>query len=155
MKPQLGHYASVPEFIYGITREIWEDRGIAVLHHHYSDDIVVRSPASVVVGNKTYDGTTSAVGTVTLNGIVGGDTVGTSGTTFTFSDKNAGTGKTVNVSGTALTGTDAGNYALTVPASALADILQKAINKSRPGYAGYVKRTSAFVPWPPSRHPRA
>ena len=34
-------------------------------------------------------------------------------------------------------------------------ITEKAINKSRPGYADYVKRTSAFVPWWPSRHPRA
>jgi len=34
-------------------------------------------------------------------------------------------------------------------------ITEKAINRSRPGYADYVKRTSAFVPWPPSRHPRA
>ena len=28
MKPALGTYSSVPDFIYGITREIWEDRGI-------------------------------------------------------------------------------------------------------------------------------
>lgn len=41
-----------PDYILGITREIWEDRGIATLHHYYADDIVVRSPASVVVGNR-------------------------------------------------------------------------------------------------------
>ena len=62
--------------------------------------------------------------------MVTGDTVGTSGTTFAFADKNAGVGKTVNVSGTTLTGTDAGNYTLTVPASTLADILAKAITAS-------------------------
>ncbi|RZJ05304.1 MAG: DUF1295 domain-containing protein [Brevundimonas sp.] len=28
-------------------------------------------------------------------------------------------------------------------------ITEKAIHKSRPGYAEYVRRTSAFVPWPP------
>jgi steroid 5-alpha reductase family enzyme len=28
-------------------------------------------------------------------------------------------------------------------------ITEKAISSSRPGYAGYVARTSAFVPWPP------
>lgn len=83
---------------------------------------------SVLVDDKTYDGTRSATGAVTLNGVVSGDTVDASGTTFTFSDKNAGAGKTVTVSGTVLTGTDAGNYTLTVPASALADILRKAIN---------------------------
>ncbi|MAL57782.1 DUF1295 domain-containing protein [Brevundimonas aurantiaca] len=30
-------------------------------------------------------------------------------------------------------------------------ITEKAINRSRPGYADYVKRTSAFVPWPPKK----
>ena len=39
------------DFIYGITREIWEDRGIATLHHNYAPGLPVRSPASVVVGN--------------------------------------------------------------------------------------------------------
>lgn len=28
-------------------------------------------------------------------------------------------------------------------------VTEKAIHKSRPGYADYVRRTSAFVPWPP------
>ena len=35
----------------GITKEIWEDRGIASLHRYYAPEIVVRAPASVVVGN--------------------------------------------------------------------------------------------------------
>jgi filamentous hemagglutinin family protein len=86
--------------------------------------------ANVIANNKTYDGTTAGTGTVTLNGVVSGDTIGTSGTSFAFADKNAGTGKTVNVSGTALTGADAGNYTVTVPASALADILKKALTAS-------------------------
>ncbi len=41
-----------PDYILGITKEIWEDRGIATLDHYYSEDIVVRSPSSVVIGNK-------------------------------------------------------------------------------------------------------
>jgi hypothetical protein len=41
-----------PDYILGVTKEIWEDRGIATLHRYYADEIVVRSPASVVVGNK-------------------------------------------------------------------------------------------------------
>ena len=40
-----------PDYILGVTKEIWEDRGIATLNHYYANDIVVRSPASVVVGN--------------------------------------------------------------------------------------------------------
>ena len=45
-------FKNFPDYIIGITKEIWEDRGIATLHQYYSDDIVVRSPASVVVGNR-------------------------------------------------------------------------------------------------------
>ena len=41
-----------PDYILGITHEIWESRKIATLHHYYADDIIVRSPGSVVVGNK-------------------------------------------------------------------------------------------------------
>ncbi len=45
-------FKDFPDYIIGITKEIWEDRGIATLHHYYSPNIVVRSPASVVVGNQ-------------------------------------------------------------------------------------------------------
>lgn len=45
-------FRDFPDYILGITREIWEDRGIATLHRYYAGDIVVRSPASVVVGNE-------------------------------------------------------------------------------------------------------
>ena len=41
-----------PDYIIGVTKEIWEDRGIATLHQYYSDDIIVRSPSSVVTGNQ-------------------------------------------------------------------------------------------------------
>ncbi|QPH53674.1 nuclear transport factor 2 family protein [Pontivivens ytuae] len=41
-----------PDYIIGITKEIWEDRGIATLDEYYSADIPVRSPGSVVRGNK-------------------------------------------------------------------------------------------------------
>ena len=45
-------FRDFPDYIIGITKEIWEDRGISTLHEYYSDDIVVRSPASIVVGNQ-------------------------------------------------------------------------------------------------------
>jgi predicted ester cyclase len=45
-------FRDFPDYIIGITKEIWEDRQIATLHHYYAPDIVVRSPASVVVGNE-------------------------------------------------------------------------------------------------------
>lgn len=53
-------WSDFPDYIIGITREIWEERKIATLHHYYSDDIVVRSPASIVVGNKDVIGATMA-----------------------------------------------------------------------------------------------
>ena len=45
-------FVDFPDYIIGITKELWEDRQIAKLHDYYAPDIVVRSPASVVVGNK-------------------------------------------------------------------------------------------------------
>ena len=45
-------FKDFPDYIIGITKEIWEDRGIATLHQYYSPDIIVRSPSSVVVGNE-------------------------------------------------------------------------------------------------------
>ncbi len=53
-------FKDFPDYIIGITKEIWEDRGIATLHHYYSPDIVVRSPASVVIGNQNVIGATMA-----------------------------------------------------------------------------------------------
>lgn len=44
-------FRDFPDYIIGITKEIWEDRGISTLHDYYAEDIVVRSPSSVVVGN--------------------------------------------------------------------------------------------------------
>ena len=63
--------------------------------------------------------------TIEPAGIFAGDdvTLDTSGVTGTFSDANAGTGKTVTVSGLALSGTSAGNYVLE-PVTTTADILK-------------------------------
>ena len=53
-------FKDFPDYIIGITKEIWEDRQIATLHQYYSDDIVVRSPASMVIGNQNVIGATMA-----------------------------------------------------------------------------------------------
>jgi len=53
-------FKDFPGYIIDITREIWEDRGIATLHRYYSSDIVVRSPASVLTGNRNVIGATMA-----------------------------------------------------------------------------------------------
>ena len=60
--------------------------------------------------DKTYDGTPAA--TVTLAATpLSGDSVTLTNTSAAFTDKNAAPGKTINVSGIGLAGTDAGNYA--------------------------------------------
>src|SRR5207249_5886615 len=74
---------------------------------------------SVTANNKPYDGNTTATFSAVLNpaGIVGTDTVAlvTAGSTGAFADKNAGTGKTVTVTGLSLNGAQAGNYVISTP----------------------------------------
>ena len=41
-----------PDYIIGITKEIWEDRGLATLHDYYAPDIPVRAPGGLVKGNQ-------------------------------------------------------------------------------------------------------
>jgi hypothetical protein len=86
---------------------------------------------SFTADDKQYDGNTSA--TVTgrsLNDTVNGDNVSLTGGTATFATKNAGTAKTVTLTGATLTGTDAGNYTLTSVATTTADITAKALTGS-------------------------
>jgi len=83
---------------------------------------------SITANDKVYDGTTTATTSGTLLGVIAGDTVAFD-TSGHFADKNAGTGKTVNVNGS-LSGADAGNYTLTGNATTTADITPKAISGS-------------------------
>lgn len=83
--------------------------------------------------DKTYDGTNRAVikGMPAISGLVVGDendvTVVTTSAKAAFADADAGTAKTVNFSGYALTGAKAGNYTLAQPASVTANISPKAL----------------------------
>jgi hypothetical protein len=65
---------------------------------------------------KTYDGTTVATltgGNYTFSGVLSGDVVSISEPSVgTYSDKNAGSGKVVTVTGVALSGADAADYSL-------------------------------------------
>ena len=45
-------FVDLPDFILGVTRTLWEDRQVSQLQQYYAPDIIVRSPASVVVGNQ-------------------------------------------------------------------------------------------------------
>ena len=44
-------WQDVPDYIFGITKDIWEDRRIDSLTEYYGRHLIVRSPASVVRGN--------------------------------------------------------------------------------------------------------
>lgn len=41
-----------PDYILRVTHEIWEERQVHTLRQTYSDDVIVRTPASVIVGNE-------------------------------------------------------------------------------------------------------
>ncbi|OWY34774.1 YDG domain-containing protein [Herbaspirillum aquaticum] len=80
--------------------------------------------SGVGASDKTYDATTTATLTGTASvAALGSDVVSLAGTGVgTFADKNAGTGKTVNVTGFTLTGSDAGNYNIVQPTGLTATI---------------------------------
>ncbi|WP_199181302.1 YDG domain-containing protein, partial [Chromobacterium alticapitis] len=83
--------------------------------------------------NKVYDGSTAASAKLVSAGIVSGDDVSLSGTAA-FADKNAGSGKTVSVTGIRSSGSDAGNYQLaSSSATTQADIAAKQITVSASG----------------------
>jgi len=92
---------------------------------------VITSISGITASNKTYDGTDAATlvaSSATYNGMVSGDVLTVATGVGAFADKNAATGKTVNISGLTLGGTDAGNYTLsTTTASTTADIAKAII----------------------------
>ena len=53
-------YTDFPDFIIRITKEIWEGRGLHTLNNYYSDDIPVRSPEALVIGNQKVIAATQA-----------------------------------------------------------------------------------------------
>ena len=82
--------------------------------------------------DKVYDATTTAVltGTATITPLAG-DAVVLGGTpTGAFADKNAGTAKAVTVSGSTISGADAGNYNLLQQAGFTASIAAKTVQLS-------------------------
>ncbi len=45
-------FRDFPDYILGITKEIWEDRGIATLNHYYGEDMYLRMPMGAYRGNQ-------------------------------------------------------------------------------------------------------
>jgi filamentous hemagglutinin family protein len=76
--------------------------------------------------DKVYDGSTAASVTLGDNRIAG-DALTLASNAVMFGDKNAGSGKGLNVSGITVTGADAGNYSWDTTASTTANITKKAL----------------------------
>ncbi|MEL7303885.1 MAG: nuclear transport factor 2 family protein, partial [Pseudomonadota bacterium] len=49
-----------PDYIIGITQEIWENRGVETLNRYYAEDIAVRSPMGIQHGNQDVIASTMA-----------------------------------------------------------------------------------------------
>src|SRR5206468_2966600 len=120
--------------------------GIAISGTHASNYIPTRRTSDLTANitaksltvsatgvNKTYDGNPTATVTLSDNK-VSGDDVTDAFTSASFNNKNVGTGKAVNVSGIAISGTDASNYSLSnTTASTTADITARSLTVSATG----------------------
>ncbi|MBN2965005.1 filamentous hemagglutinin N-terminal domain-containing protein [Sulfurospirillum sp. T05] len=87
--------------------------------------------SGITASNKTYDGLLTATvntASVAKTGLIDGDTL-TVSSSGVFTDKNAGTGKTVTLTNT-YAGADKDNYIITDQTTATADIAQKALTIS-------------------------
>lgn len=85
------------------------------------------------------DNTTVTLTGGTLDGVVNSDDVSFTLGTGTIAEANAGTGKAVTVTGSTLTGDDAGNYTLTQPTG-----VTVTINKIDPTYTAPSNVTAVF-----------
>src|SRR5207247_839579 len=93
-------------------------------------NITARSlTVSATAVNRVYDATTNATVSLTDNRLAG-DTLSSSYTGASFANKNAGTAKTVSVSGIAITGADAANYAANTTATTTANITARSLSVS-------------------------
>ncbi|SNT23981.1 filamentous hemagglutinin family N-terminal domain-containing protein, partial [Noviherbaspirillum humi] len=103
---------------------------------------------SATAQNKVYDGTTAASVTFS-DDRVAGDVLSASYAFATFSDKNAGTGKPVTVTGIALSGADALNYTANNSAASTADITPRTLTITANGqnkvYDGTTAATVALA----------
>ncbi|MBX2882245.1 MAG: ester cyclase [Granulosicoccus sp.] len=54
------NWTDFPDYIIGITHDIWEGRGIESLNRYYAKDIAVRSPMGVAMGNEATKAATMA-----------------------------------------------------------------------------------------------
>jgi hypothetical protein len=48
----MARYANLPDYIQGVTWDIWEGRQISLLHQAYAPDMIARSTTGIMVGNQ-------------------------------------------------------------------------------------------------------
>ncbi|MEY8099240.1 ester cyclase [Falsihalocynthiibacter sp. S25ZX9] len=48
----MSRFATLPDYIQGVTYEIWEGRQIASLHESYGKDMIMRSTAALIIGTE-------------------------------------------------------------------------------------------------------
>lgn len=76
MKGFQDKFADLPDYILKITKEIWEDRGLANLNHYYARDIPMRFPSGLVVGNTgVIDGTLATLAEFPDRQLLGEDVI--------------------------------------------------------------------------------
>lgn len=46
----MSRFATLPDYIHGVTHEIWEERQIASLHQSYGAEMIMRSTAGLILG---------------------------------------------------------------------------------------------------------
>ena len=110
----------------------------------------ISAVTGITAADKVYDGTTASTLTTInagFNGLVSGDSLSVFSATGSFADKNAGTNKTVTISGITLGGSDAGNYTLaTSSATTQADITPRDLTITAIGQnKKYDGKTTAMV----------
>ena len=61
MKGFNSKFKNFPDYINGITYEIWEEEnGVEKLHEYYASDVVMRTPSSITIGNEAVIAATEA-----------------------------------------------------------------------------------------------
>ena len=79
----------------------------------YTIEKATVTPSIISSTTKTYDGTTAATGlTITLEGVLSGDTVTATADSYTYNSANVAEANTVTANDITLDGADAGNYTL-------------------------------------------
>ncbi|HCW85517.1 MAG TPA: polyketide cyclase, partial [Rhodobacteraceae bacterium] len=76
MKGFSNRWSDFPDYILGITHEIWEERQLRTLDHYYAEDIVMRFPSGLAQGNAgVIDGTMATLAEFPDRQLMGEDVI--------------------------------------------------------------------------------